>query len=151
MSVDALQTHCASDLAGADIPERQWLVKDVIPHENVALISGDGGLGKTILALMLGTSISSKTDWLGMECMQGPFLYIGAEDDKDELDRRIESMRIELGLTHEDMIDFHYVSLAGEDALIATFDRGTQVIRPTPLLGKIENSIANFGPDLLRA
>ena len=66
--------------------------------------------------------------------MQGPFLYVGAEDDESELHRRLDGMRIELGCSWGDLADFHFKSFAGEDALIATFDRSTQLIKPTALL-----------------
>ena len=35
------------------IPLRQWLVADLIPMGNVTQLSGDGGLGKSLLALQL--------------------------------------------------------------------------------------------------
>jgi RecA-family ATPase len=140
-----LITVCAADLEGTPVPPREWLVKDVIPHNNVTNLSGDGGLGKTLLAMQLGTSLSTRTDWLGFQCMQGPFLYIGAEDDEDELQRRLDQMRIELGYTWGDLADFHFRSFAGEDALIAIFDRSAQIIQATKLLTKIETRINHLG------
>ena len=38
-------TTCAFHLEGEPIRERQWTVDGAIPHENVTLLSGDGGLG----------------------------------------------------------------------------------------------------------
>ena len=86
---EPLSTVCAYDLDGKPVPRRQWLVDGVFPHLNVALLGGDGGLGKTVFALMLGTSLSARLPWLGFQTMQGPFLYIGAEDDADEIHRRL--------------------------------------------------------------
>jgi RecA-family ATPase len=140
-----LQTCCAADLEGQPVPEREWLIKDVIPHRNVTLLSGDGGLGKTLLALQIGISLSAKIPWLGHATMQGPFLYIGAEDDDDELYRRLDRMLVELDLTWGDLADLHFKSLAGEDALIAAFDRGSQTIKPTELLHKVETKIKDLG------
>ena len=142
---ETIKTCCAADLEGKRVPERKWLVEGVIPHENVTLLSGDGGLGKTILALMLGASQSTRGPWLGFNTMQGPFLYIGAEDDEPELHRRLDQMRVELGCSWGDLADFHFKSFAGEDALIATFDRSTQIIEPTALLQGIENRICELG------
>jgi RecA-family ATPase len=141
----SLETFCAADFEGVPVPRRQWLVDKIIPHINVTLLSGDGGLGKTILALMLGTSLSARTSWLGMETMQGPFLYIGAEDDEAELHRRLEEIRIELGHSWGDLADFYFRSFAGEDALLGTFDRSAQAMRATPMLGKIETRIEEIG------
>jgi len=140
-----METTCAADLDGVPVKPRQWLTKDAIPHENVTNISGDGGLGKTILALQLGVSLSAKIEWLGLECMQGPFLYIGAEDDAEEMHRRLDEMRLESGLTYGDLADVHFKSFAGEDTLVATFDRSQQRMMATKLMAKIETRIRDLG------
>ena len=135
-------TTCAFNLDGKTIPERQWTVDGAIPHENVTLLSGDGGLGKTILALMLGTT---RTAWLGFDTMQGPFLYVGAEDDEDEIHRRLDQIRSELGLGWDGFTDFHFKSLVGEDAILATFDRSSQMMKATPRLLALEDRIVELG------
>jgi RecA-family ATPase len=140
-----METVCAADFDGKPVPPRQWLCKDAIPHPNVTNLSGDGGVGKTLLALQLGTSLSTRTTWLGLECTQGPFLYIGAEDELDELHRRLDAMRIELGYSWGDFADIHLKSFAGEDALVATFDRAEQKMQATKLLRKIETKIRDLG------
>ena len=71
-NTNGFKTFCAAEFEGLPVPLREWLVDGVIPHKNVTLLSGDGGLGKTILALMLGTSLSARTDWLGLKAMHGP-------------------------------------------------------------------------------
>jgi RecA-family ATPase len=127
------------------VPEREWLVEGAIPHENVTLLSGDGGLGKTILALMLGTALATKSNWLGFESMQGPFLYIGAEDDVDEIHRRLDQIRVEMGTKWDELADFHFKSLVGEDAIMATFDRTNQIMKPTKVLLGLEQRIKELG------
>ena len=41
--------------------------------------------------------------------------------------------------------DFHFKALAGEDALLATFDRAAQVMRATPLLESVETRLEHLG------
>ena len=141
----ALETFCAADFEGLPVPRREWLVEGVIPHENVTLLSGDGAAGKSILALMLGTSLSTRTKWLGFEAMQGPSFYFGAEDDRKEIHRRLDQIRRELALRWGDLADFHGISLAGEDALIGIFDRNAQTIKPTELCARIEDRLRELG------
>jgi RecA-family ATPase len=141
--IQPLKTFCAAEFEGRPVPPRQWLVEGVIPHRNVTLLSGDGGLGKTILALMLGTSLSTSTDWLGFKTKQGPCLYYGAEDELDELHRRVDQIRHGLGLSWGDLADLHLKSLAGEDALLSRLDHG--IIKPTKLCAKLETRIRELG------
>ena len=35
-------------LMGKKIPQREWLVEGMIPHKTVTLLTGDGGLGKSL-------------------------------------------------------------------------------------------------------
>jgi hypothetical protein len=75
--------------------------------------------------------------------MQGPFLYFGAEDDDDEIHIRLDQMRIKLGLSWDDLADFHFCSFVGEEALVAILDEG--VLQHTPLLDGIETRIRDLG------
>jgi len=65
-----LQTYCAADLEGKLVPARQWLVEGVIPHRNVTLLAGDGGIGKTVLLLNLFAHIAARLDWLGFKTIR---------------------------------------------------------------------------------
>jgi AAA domain len=40
----------------ATAPEREWVVRDRVPSKNVTLLSGEGGVGKSILALHLAVA-----------------------------------------------------------------------------------------------
>ncbi|MCA3487246.1 MAG: AAA family ATPase, partial [Rhodobacter sp.] len=43
----------ARDLADKPIPPRHWHVDDLVPGGTVTLLSGDGGTGKSLLAMQL--------------------------------------------------------------------------------------------------
>jgi RecA-family ATPase len=140
-----LRTYCAADLDGKTIPEREWLVEGVMPHRTVTLLSGDGGIGKSLLVLNLFAHIAARRDWLGFKTMQGPVLYVGAEDEQDEIERRIESMRQGLGVQWGEFCDLHYMSLAGEDALLGLFDRAENKMMPTRLFERVQDRVHNLG------
>jgi RecA-family ATPase len=139
--LNTFETRCAYDFADKLVPERQWLVEGAIPHENVTLLSGDGGLGKTLLALMLGASMSARRDWFGFKTMQGPCLYVGAEDDDAEIHRRLDQIRFGMGVAWEDFCDFHFRSLVGSDAIMAIQDRASQTMKATAILSGLEQRI----------
>jgi hypothetical protein len=49
---------CAADLEGLQVPDREWLVPDLIPTRTVTLLYGDGGTGKSLLALQLAVAVA---------------------------------------------------------------------------------------------
>ena len=111
--------YSAASLENRAVPEREWLVSDLIPFKNVTLFSGDGGTGKSLLALMLSVAVVAECQWLGRSVKAGRVIFITAEDDEDELHRRIEDIRRAFGLTYEALSGLTLRSLAGEDALLA--------------------------------
>lgn len=86
-------------------PARQWVVRGWIPLGQVTLLSGAGGIGKTLLAQQLGTCIASGTAALGEPVEPGPVLGFLCEDDNDEIRRRqiqiLEHYRMEAGVVAE--------------------------------------------------
>jgi RecA-family ATPase len=62
------------------------------PHRTVSNLSGDGGSGKTEIILQLMAASSLQTQWFGKDVSIGPCLYYGAEDEADELHRRLETI-----------------------------------------------------------
>lgn len=135
-----------SFFAGRPTPPRDWVVPHIIPCKTVTLLSGDGGTGKSLLALQLAASVALGRDWLGNPCKQGSVLVLSAEDDEDELQRRFEdvfrSLDADLASTH----NLRFISLAGEDAVLGAL-QGERIV-PTPLFKRLEEEIADTKPVL---
>jgi len=134
----------ASSLKERDIEPMEWLIGSMIPANTVTLLSGDGGTGKSLLALNLAISVASggKLSWLNMKPQQGPALYIGAEDDVKEMHRRINDMiwtRPEI--SWDDIEELHLASLASRDALLASLDPRTGILTPSELWTRILTKI----------
>ena len=79
----------AASLADKQIPQREWLVDEIIPMRQVTLIYGDGATGKTLIELQLSVAVATGTDWLGNLPKEGNVLILSAEDDIDETHRRL--------------------------------------------------------------
>ncbi len=56
--VEPFPYKLVSEFEGEVIPERRWLVPDWIPQGQVTLLGGDGGVGKSLLAQQLMTSLA---------------------------------------------------------------------------------------------
>jgi RecA-family ATPase len=141
-----LPIFSAAELAGKPVPERRFHVPEWIPARNVTLIYGDGGTGKSLIALQLAVATVLGSTWLGLPVAGGPALYLTAEDEKDEVHRRLVDIAQHLGTSLNDLGNLHIVSLAGLDAVLATPDRKSSLLAPTALLGKIEKAIADIRP-----
>lgn len=113
------QFYSAADLEGRPVPDRQWLVHNMIPMNTVTLFSGDGGTGKSLLALQLAVSAATGKSWLNEGVEKKRALFLSAEDDDDELHIRLASICRTMGLRFADLDRLTIRSLAGEDALLA--------------------------------
>ena len=138
----------ASELDGEPIPARQWLVEGLIPSGTVTLLGGDGGTGKSLVALQLAVSTALSRAWLGLPVTSGRALYISAEDDRDELHRRLSDIARAEGLALSDLDNLTVRSLAGEDALLATADKSGK-LHPSPLYHEIDRRMRDEAPALL--
>lgn len=138
----------ASDLQGQPVPPREWLVDDLIPMKTVTLLGGDGGTGKSLLALQLAVGVSANRAWINNLPRQGRALYLSAEDDRDELHRRLSGIRQNFKLEWGDLSGITVLPLAGEDALLA-HERPREALAPSPLFHEIEKRVANEKPILV--
>jgi len=115
----ASRFYSAASLKGKPVKPREWLVQGLVPKKTVTLFSGDGGTGKSLLALQLAIAVSAQTAWIGKTVNTGGVIYLSAEDDDDELHRRVDDILRAEGRGYDDLSGLTLRSLAGEDALLA--------------------------------
>lgn len=129
-----------SSLQGAPIPTRLWCVPDWIPDKVVTLLSGDGGTGKSLLAMQLATSCATGALFLGIEIAARKVLYLSAEDDQDEMHRRQADINRSMGIDFEDLNGrLFWKTLSGEEALLAVPDEKTKRLRSTAAYNNLRN------------
>jgi RecA-family ATPase len=137
------------DLA-LDLTPRQWLVPERIPMRNVSSMSGEGAIGKSLLLMQLSGAVVLGRDWIGTLPEQGSVLYFNAEEDDDEVRRRMEDVALHLDATRQGMINggLHFLSFAGRDAILAQPDR-FGIMRPTPLFDRLRRETLQLRPKLI--
>lgn len=119
----------AADLANRPLRERRWILPGLIPEGKVTLMYGDGGTGKSLLALQLGVCIAAAVPFLEVPVEAIPVLYLGAEDDEEEMHRRLVDICIALDVRLPDLQNLHIISLAGSpDASLATEEKSRLVL-----------------------
>lgn len=139
----------ASELDGKEAPERLWHVQDFIPARTVTILTGDGGTGKSLVALQLAMTTALGNEWLGQPTARGSALFISAEDDRDELHRRLVSLCHANRVTLASLGGLTLCSLAGEDALLSVPEGPSKTMRKTPLFDAIEAKVAEYRPSLV--
>lgn len=139
-----------AEFSGKAVPLRDLHVAGPcpIPSNDITLCTGDGGTGKSLLAVQLAACTVMGCDWLGQKVRRGPALVISAEDPEDELHRRFHDIAGDLNWPLDQLQRLHFLSLAGEDAVIAKADE-TNVLRSTPLWHRIMRIVSDMRPVLV--
>ncbi len=130
------------------VPDREWTVPNRIPAKNVTLLSGDGGVGKTIVALHLSAAIVLGRDWLASMPDNGPALVLCAEEDDAELHRRFAQIAAHYNVPLAELRDLHAMPLAGEDALL-TVPSKSGLIQPTRLFERLKEAACDIRPKMI--
>lgn len=132
--------------AAENAPERQWVVEGWVPANKASLLSGDGGVGKSLLAQMEATCIATGHPILGVQTRMRNAAYLSWEDDADELWRRQEDICQAMGIPMASLAGkLHLISYTEEDSpfivISSSDDKGVQV---TPLGRKIERLVDRY-------
>jgi RecA-family ATPase len=134
---------------GVPIPQRQWAVHDRIPLRQPTLLSGEGAAGKTLLLLQQSVAHVLGRDWLGTMPEPGPAIYVGAEDEADELHRRIADIARHYNSSISEIKGhLHLLSMAGEDAVLGRPDRNG-IIQATPLFDRLMEAACDIRPKII--
>ncbi len=137
-----------SQLEGRPIPPREWLVDDLIPHGTVSLLSGDGGLGKSLLMQQLMTSAATGQPWLGMKVRRGRVFGLFCEDDNNELWRRQQAICESLSIPLEACFNMQWLSGEGIDPVLMEFSGG-DAGKTTPLFDELISYLDWWQPELI--
>jgi hypothetical protein len=94
-------------------PPVEWIVKDFIAEENLSIVYGDSGSGKTWMMLHMMGCIAVGNDWMGKEVRQAPVLLIDEESGNNRLARRMQKIIPIMG--GDETTPFYSISMAGVD------------------------------------
>jgi RecA-family ATPase len=150
VAIMPFDTFDAGNWEGQNTEPRQWIVHDRIPRGEPGILSGDGGTGKTKLALQLGVAVAAELpDWIGAVVeTHGPVLMFSAEEKLKEMHRRMTDVLGHRRLPFSRLKgQFHFVC-DPEDPVLGQVDRNG-VVKPTASLLRLEKSVAVLKPVLV--
>ena len=78
-----------------DLPDPEWLIKDILVKDSLALLYGPPGVGKSFLALSLAYSVAAGTKWHDRDVDGGAVVYLAVEGGRG-LKFRISALRKQL-------------------------------------------------------
>jgi len=139
-----------SDWSNSKAPERDFVIPGWIVRGACGLLSGQEGVGKSLLAQQMATCAALGLTFLGLEIATTPSVYITCEDPIDELWRRQEDINRTLGITMADLEGrLLLVSLKGHlGNELALFDAQGR-ISVTDRYRQIEQTVTAFGAGLI--
>lgn len=147
--IEPLDTFSVADFAEKPVPEREFLDdRHLFPARNVTLLQGDGGTGKSLLAMQLAMAVAVGGTWLGIAVKRGAVLYLSAEEDEAENHIRSTEIAAAEPLDLVAMKHLRISCLAGEDAALATEDKKGR-LATTTLYRRLELSLENIKPLLV--
>jgi RecA-family ATPase len=131
-------------------PPVDWLVAGRIPRGDVTTLHGDGGAGKTDIAIRLAANVArGAPDWLGHELANGPAALVSGEEPEREVRRRLWLHAERDGYTFASLNRLHlWTPNADGDTVLATPDRNG-IMRPTRLMQQITAAIEAAAPVLV--
>jgi RecA-family ATPase len=137
--------------AWRDLPlePMRWLATNRIPAGDVTILSGDGGGGKTTVALQLAVAVERGLgDWLGTVCETGPVIFFSGEEPEAEMRRRLHRVSRKRGLEPSDLENLHF-HFADPDACLLGISRRESPIAPTPLFASMVAAALDIRPALI--
>jgi len=141
------QAMSASELVAGNFPRATYALQDFILERQVNLLYGDGGTGKTLLAMHIACAIAAGLPLFDHRTVQSPALIVLAEDDFGEAKARLTAICDTLGVNLADL-PLTVWCLPGSDVNLAYIrDDGTWT--PGPFMNPLQNMLGKLGPSFL--
>jgi RecA-family ATPase len=143
-------TFDASQWEGVPIEPRRWIAHHRIPVGEPGIMSGDGGTGKTKLALQLAVAIpAGLRDWIGgVVDAEGSVVVFSAEEKLKEMHRRTLDVIESRGLSFSDLRGGLHFICDHDDTVLGALDRNG-IVQPTMSLLRLEKTVAAIRPALV--
>lgn len=134
---------------GEEAPRVDYIVQDCFVRGTVAILAGDGGLGKSLLCQQLLTACWTGADWLGHRTVKSRGLAVFCEEERDELHRRQQAINAHYNcdMTHLEGVQFE--ARAGRDSILMEFRQWGGDGRETAMFDQVDFAAGQHGAQII--
>lgn len=147
-SLDRLLRRVPVTLGDAGLSLPPDVVQALVPRDEVTLLTGHGGSGKSLMAMILAAHVACGRPWAGFEVMQCRALVLTIEDSEAVVRVRLRRIASRYALPVE-LIERNIVILDGSqaDASLAfeVMQDGVRRIEPGIAFAELRETAAGFG------
>ena len=138
-------------IEGEAIPRRKWIVPGLLLRRNVSILVAPPGSGKSLLTLQMGLMMGAGFAWGGWHPRgQYKTLIINAEDDSDEMRRRLYAAAKEMKANWSDLKDRVAIAEApGGTLIVAKADSRTKTVIEQPMVKQLIKTVNENQFDVL--
>ena len=143
-----------SSFLNTEPPPRRWLLQDCLPFQKVGAIVAPGGTGKSQFLLQLAVSVAAGIPFMDHWNVpeSGGVLMLAAEDDTDEIHRRLHNICVQLIATHRDDYslsmrikeNLYIRSMVAQDNLMTCVTIGDKEVRMTSYVPRLVRTAAEI-------
>jgi hypothetical protein len=142
----------AFPIDAATIPVRNWVVPALLLRGSVTVLVAPPGSGKSLLTLQMAIAIAAGIPWGGFTPRKREkVLIINAEDDLDEMRRRLVVAAAEMGVDQADLVGWLDLAKAPETIVICKIDSRSKAVVRMPLADDLIQTVADGGYGLVVA
>jgi hypothetical protein len=150
-AADTVPWQCPFPIDPATIPQRPWLIKNLLLRRQVTLLVAPPGSGKSLLTLQIGIlcAATERRKWCGWEpCASLRVLIINSEEDLDEQKRRLWAAAAIMGIPQSELGGLA-IAVEPETIVIGKTDSKTKTVTREPMLEKIKQTVVDGRFDVI--
>jgi RecA-family ATPase len=142
----SLDIISASSWEGKPIEPQEWLIEGMIPMLTTTSLAGDGGLGKSLLAMQIMTACGAGKRFMNKDTKQCVSMGLFCEDRENQLHERQSNINKHYGIDWKDVVDVNYMPRVGHDNALVTsnYDKAS----PTEFFKEFRQSVLDIGAKL---
>lgn len=142
-----LECISAASWEGKAVSPQEWLVQGMIPMHTTTALAGDGGIGKSLLAMQLMTCCGAGKRFLNKDTMPCVSLGLFCEDRENQLHERQSRIISNYSIGYSDIADVHYIPRVGTDNSLVSIVNG--VARPNDFFFEFKQIALDIGARLI--